>query len=95
MFKTHPQKPWLTIDGIFLLFDFVHLLKSIRNNWLTEKTGEIIYHEDEKTFMAKWSDLLQLYKLEYDASAGNSGGLNRMKYLLKVAVGIEIIVFQN
>ena len=31
-------KPWLIKEGIYLLFDFVHILKSIRNNWITERT---------------------------------------------------------
>ena len=29
MFQTVNGKPWLTVDGIFLLFDFVHLLKNM------------------------------------------------------------------
>ena len=29
-------KPWLTKQGIYLLFDFVRIIKSIRNNWITE-----------------------------------------------------------
>ena len=32
-FDTVTDKPWLITDGIFLLFDFVHLIKSIRNNF--------------------------------------------------------------
>ena len=36
-FTTVQGKPWLTTDGRYLLFDFVHLLKSIRNNWLKTK----------------------------------------------------------
>ena len=36
-FNSPESKPWKTSDGIFLLCDYVHLLKSIRNNWLTEK----------------------------------------------------------
>ena len=31
-FETVPGKPWMTNNNIFLLFDFVHLLKCIRNN---------------------------------------------------------------
>ena len=30
-FKTVPGKPWLTEDGQYLLFDYAHLLKNIRN----------------------------------------------------------------
>ena len=33
--------PWLTSDNIFLLYYYVHLIKSVRNNWITEKTGEL------------------------------------------------------
>ena len=36
-FETLPNKPWLRIDQTFLLFDYVHLLKNVRNNWITEK----------------------------------------------------------
>ena len=31
-------KLWLRVDGIYLLFDYVHLLKNIRNSWIPEKT---------------------------------------------------------
>ena len=31
-FETRPNKPWLTVDNIFLLFDYVHLMKNVRNN---------------------------------------------------------------
>ena len=40
-FHTVPEKPCLTSDGKFLLFDFVHLLKNVRNLWLTKKTGQL------------------------------------------------------
>ena len=55
--------PWQTRDNIFLLFDFVHIVKSIRNNWLTEKTGEIEFGGQ----IAKWSDITKLEKLEADS----------------------------
>ena len=45
-YDTVPGKPWLTTEGKFLLFDFVHPLKCIRNNWITELTGELIYDDD-------------------------------------------------
>ena len=64
-FETVPGKPWLTNNNIFLLFDFVHLLKCIRNNWITEKCGEIIFKdEDEKQQIARWSDLKTLFQAE-------------------------------
>ena len=36
-------KSWLTEDGLYLIYDYEHLLKSIRNNWLTEKLGVTIF----------------------------------------------------
>jgi len=64
LYETISGKPWLTTDGIFLLFDFVHLLKNIRNLWLTEKTGELIFFENGHLKVAKWSHLRKLFNLE-------------------------------
>ena len=72
MFETVPNKPWECVHGFFLLFDFVHLIKNIRNNWLTEKTGEISFQSDNQSYTAKWSDLLNLYNLEHDLTSKNS-----------------------
>ena len=43
--------PWRTTGNIFLLYDYVHLIKSMRNNWLTEKMQELKYSDfgPEKT----------------------------------------------
>ena len=50
---------------IHLLYDYVDLLNYIRNNWLTEKSGEIFFKdEEEKDFVAKWFDLRNLSKAE-------------------------------
>ena len=38
-FDTVENMPWKTNNGTYLLYDFVHLLKNIRNLWLTEKTA--------------------------------------------------------
>ena len=40
-FKTVEGKPWLCQNGSYILYDYVHLLKCIRNNWLTEKLGQL------------------------------------------------------
>ncbi|XP_065647643.1 uncharacterized protein LOC136077069 [Hydra vulgaris] len=64
MFKTVDSKPWLTTSGIYLLYDYVHLLKSIRNNWLTKKTGELQFLNNKELALAKWSDLETIYKTE-------------------------------
>ena len=39
MFDT--VSPWRTKDDMFLLFDYVHLFKCVRNNWITVKTQEV------------------------------------------------------
>ena len=40
--KSNDEKPWLAENNMFLLFDYAHVLKCIRNNWLIEKSGELI-----------------------------------------------------
>ena len=65
LFDIDPKRPWYCRKyGIFLLYDYVHLLKCIRNNWLTEKNGELKYSLNGKEMIAKWSDLVLLYELE-------------------------------
>ena len=45
--------PWRTKDNIFLLFDFVHLFKGIRNNWITEKMQELEFYMGGERKIAK------------------------------------------
>ena len=63
-FPTLPNKPWLTTDGLFMLFDYVHITKSIRNIWLTEKLGELAFKDNNIQKTVKWSHLVKLYQLE-------------------------------
>ena len=44
LYPTLPEKSWLTEDNKHLRFDYVHLLKNIRNLWLTEET-ELIFDD--------------------------------------------------
>ena len=80
MFPTVPQKPWLTTDGIFLLYDYVHLIKSIRNNWLTETDGKLKYLKEGEWKTAKWEHLIELYEQEPLADLNDSGtrGLSKL-----------------
>ena len=66
LFQTVENKPWLTENNIFLLFDYVHLIKSIRNNWITEITRELECEFKGDKFVAKWSHLIEIYNLEKD-----------------------------
>ena len=86
LYETQPGKPWLTVDGMYLLFDFVHLIKSIRNNWLTETDGELSFSTKEGTFSAKWSLLLKLYELEQVSKSPNESGVHGLSKLTEVAV---------
>ena len=58
---------------LFLLFDPVHLLKNVRNNWITEKTQTLEFPPNgarrQARNVARWSDIRDLYKLEADRDA--------------------------
>ena len=77
--KIDLTKPWLTKDGIVLLYDYVHLLKNVRNNWITEATKEINFVHEGKILTARWHDLEELLKLE-------EGNLVKLSKLTKVSV---------
>ena len=49
---------------MYLLFDFVHLLKNIRNLWLTKKTRELVYSDNGIQRTGKWEHFKCLYQLE-------------------------------
>ena len=49
---------------MYLMYDFAHLLKCIRNNWVTEKCGELEFSHKGKRYVAKWQDLKLLYQSE-------------------------------
>ena len=65
-FESDPDKPWLFQESnMYLLYDYVHLLKCIRNNWLTEKLGMISFEDETgQQCFARWSDLKTLLKAE-------------------------------
>ena len=39
----------------------VHLVKNIRNNWITEATQELEFYVNDEKHTAKWSDVKKLY----------------------------------
>ena len=55
---------------LFMLYDPTHLLKNVRNNWVTEKTQILLFPDSDtgKMIEARWRDLIELYKeeTEYD-----------------------------
>ena len=56
-------------ERLFTLYDPTHLFKNIRNNWITEKTQtlEFIDPETKEKYLAKWKDLIDLYKFELES----------------------------
>ena len=61
----HPV-PNIEFAELFLLYDPVHLLKNIRNNWCTEKSQRFTYFDAENncTGIASWWDLISIYQRE-------------------------------
>ena len=59
--KFDTTHPWRTKDNLFLLFDYVHLVKNVRNNWITEATQELEFYVYDEKHTAKWSDVKKLY----------------------------------
>ena len=56
-------------ERLFTLYDPTHLFKNVRNNWITEKTQtlEFIDSETKEKGLAKWKDLVELYKFELES----------------------------
>ena len=63
-FDRYSGKPWLTKRCIYLLFEYLHLLKCIRNNPLTEKCKIFFEDDDKQQIVDRWSDLKDLFKPE-------------------------------
>ena len=80
--------PWRTEDNVFLLFDFVHIVKSIRNSWITEKTGELEYNYRSEDYVTNWDQIKKLQKLE-------DGNLVKMSKLTYVAANPKPIERQK
>lgn len=77
-FKKFPcSSPWKTENNVFLLFDFVHIIKSIRNNWITEKCGELEFKHHGENYVAKWEQIRKLQKLE----EGNLVKMSKLTYV--------------
>ena len=82
-------KPWLSKNSdIFLLLDYVHVVKCLGNNWLTEKQKSLQYTFNGVTQVAKWSDLVELKEAE-------SNSLQKLSKLNDVAVSLKPIERQS
>ena len=59
-----PRKVHLEQLGvfIFLVFDYVHIFKNVRNNWITVGNQMLSFVKDGKTCVAYWGDVRALYE---------------------------------
>ena len=46
----------------FLVFDYVHIFKNVRNNWITVGNQMLSFVKDGKTYVAYWGDVRALYE---------------------------------
>ena len=69
-FQLDSEKPWLGLHphdpnlSLYLLYDSVHLLKNVRNNWISEKTKRIELELSDHRIVGRWSDVTELYNKE-------------------------------
>jgi hypothetical protein len=64
-----PDEKWMGInpvDGslLYLLIDPVHLMKSVRNNWLSEKSRHLKINFNGVECLGKWSDICAIFEKE-------------------------------
>lgn len=70
LFRFDPQTPFLGKSDnqpgqiMYLLQDPVHLFKSIRNNWFTEKSRRLKVVVDGIEYEGNWNDIIRLYEGE-------------------------------
>ena len=57
-----PGKVALCGINMYLIYDYVHILKNLRNNWITERTWELSFEEDGIEYLACWRDIQALYE---------------------------------
>ena len=92
-------QPWKAVHPIdsskvwYLLYDTVHIMKCIRNNWLSEKTQQILYNgrtakfEDVRAlYLTERDNILKTTRLTYEYSSvfPNSLQLQNVDHVLRV-----------
>lgn len=49
---------------MYLVHDYVHIFKNIRNNWITEPQQELSFELDGTEYKACWKDICHLYEID-------------------------------
>ena len=47
-------------DNLFLVFDYVHVFKNLRNNWISEKLQTLTFTKYSLKYTACWNDIIKL-----------------------------------
>ena len=84
-YATVNGQPCLSVDGAFLLYDFVRLMKNLRNLWLTERVGELEFILDDQCLVARWQDLRDLFNEE-----SKNSGLVKIPKLTEIAIYLKV-----
>ena len=58
-----PGRVYIDVIGchVFLVYDYVHIFKNVRNNWITVTDQELSFLMDGKNYTARWADIKALY----------------------------------
>lgn len=49
---------------VYLVHDYVHVFKNIRNNWITEPLQELSFEMDGTQYTACWKDIVKLHDID-------------------------------
>ena len=47
---------------LFLIYDYIHIFKNLRNNWITEALQLLSFHIDGREYLACWNEFVNLYE---------------------------------
>ena len=53
---------------VYLVYDFVHIFKNLRNNWITEPSKDLTFNVVGNEYVAKWADIVKLYEEDKQAT---------------------------
>ena len=49
---------------MFLVYDYLHIFKNVRNNWITVDSKTLSFVVDDNEYRAYWSDIQKLYEID-------------------------------
>jgi hypothetical protein len=73
---------------VYLVYDYVHIFKNIRNNWITETQQEMSFQLNGLNYTASWKDIRRLLEIDSKTSL-------RMTKLTHTAVFPKVLPRQS